>query len=406
MPYPLFSVFGVELEYMIVDRTTLAVRPIADDLIHTFVGDYTADVERGAIAWSNELVNHVIEMKTNGPAASLDGLAEAFRREVQVINDALAPHDAMLLPTGAHPLMDPLTETRLWPHEYNEIYSLYNRIFDCRGHGWANLQSTHLNLPFAGDAEFARLHAAIRVLLPIIPALSASTPLLDGRLTGYADSRLEQYRHNQERIPVIAGAVIPEAVFSEADYHARIFQPIDAAIRPYDTEGVLDHHFLNSRGAIARFDRGAIEIRIIDLQESPAADLAILQGVAAVLRRLIDEAWTDRETQQAWSEQELATIFLDVIRTAEHTVLRNPAYLGLFGLEAAEATAQDLWRHLLDQVRPDLPWDAARTLATIVEWGSLTSRIVRRLDGDVTPERIRSVYRELARCLVSNTLLL
>jgi hypothetical protein len=87
----------------------------------------------------------------------------------------------MLLPTGAHPLMDPFTETRLWPHEHKEIYNLYNRIFDCRGHGWSNLQSTHLNLPFSGDAEFKKLHAAIRLLLPLIPALSASTPLLDGK---------------------------------------------------------------------------------------------------------------------------------------------------------------------------------------------------------------------------------
>ncbi|RMH67126.1 MAG: glutamate--cysteine ligase [Bacteroidetes bacterium] len=406
MPYPLFSVFGVELEYMIVDRTTLAVRPLADVLIRHVTGTYTSDVDRGLLAWSNELVNHVIELKTNGPVPALDGLAEAFRQEVRAINEVLAAHDAMLLPTGAHPLMDPLTETQLWPHEYSEVYGLYNRLFDCRGHGWSNLQSTHLNLPFRDDAEFGRLHAAVRVLLPIIPALSASTPLLDGRLTGLADSRLEHYRHNQARIPEIAGVVIPEAVFTEADYHARIFRPIDAAIRPHDTEGVLDHHFLNSRGAIARFDRGAIEIRVIDLQESPAADLAILQGLVAVLRRLVGETWTDQATQRAWSEHDLAALFLDVIRTAEHTVIRSPAYLRLFGLEAETATAQDLWRHLLDQIRPELPLEAARTLATIVEWGSLASRIVRRLGDDVTPERIRTLYHELARCLVANTLLI
>ena len=30
---PLFSAFGIEIEYMIVDRETLAVRPIADKLL-------------------------------------------------------------------------------------------------------------------------------------------------------------------------------------------------------------------------------------------------------------------------------------------------------------------------------------------------------------------------------------
>ena len=43
------------------------------------------------------------------------------------------------------------------------IYDTFDRIFSCKGHGWANLQSMQINLPFRGDEEFARLHAAIRV---------------------------------------------------------------------------------------------------------------------------------------------------------------------------------------------------------------------------------------------------
>src|SRR5678809_520166 len=90
--------------------------------------------------------------------------------------------------------MNPERETRLWPHEDNEIYEAFDRVFGCTGHGWSNLQCTHLNLPFAGDAEFARLHAAIRLVLPIIPALAASSPILDSRLTGLMDTRLHCYR--------------------------------------------------------------------------------------------------------------------------------------------------------------------------------------------------------------------
>ena len=419
MPYSLFDVFGVELEYMIVDRATLQVRPIADTLIHAFSGDYTSDVDRGPIAWSNELVNHVVELKTNGPAEALDGLAEAFHAEVRVINEALEEHGAMLLPTGAHPLMDPHRETVLWPHEYNEVYSLYDRVFDCRGHGWANLQSVHLNLPFDGDAEFARLHAAIRVLLPIIPALSASTPLLDGTPTGFRDSRLETYRHNQKRLPIIAGAVVPEPVFSEADYHARIFQPVFTRaeyegrllqgiyddLAPLDPEGVLRHEWVNARGCIARFDRGAIEIRIIDLQECPAADLALLQGIVMVLRALVDEAWAPLPEQQRWSEHDLAAIFLDVIRDAEDTRITDGAYLHLFGMETAAATAGEVWQHLLEELGDVLPADARRLLRTIAAEGCLSTRILRRLGAAPAEDVVRSTYRELAECLAANTLL-
>ncbi len=403
--YSLFEVFGVELEYMVVDRTTLAVRPLVDRLFFDMTGNWTADVDNGDIAWSNELVNHVVEFKTNGPAPALEGLAERFHANVLQLNDRLAPYGAQLLPSGAHPLMDPFTETVLWPHEYSDVYRLYNRIFDCRGHGWANLQSTHLNLPFRNDDEFGPLHAATRVLLPILPALSASTPLLDGALTGYADSRLETYRHNQERIPSIAGQVIPEAVFTRAAYYERIFQPIRNDIRPFDTDNLLDQHFLNSRGAIARFDRGALEIRVLDLQEAPLADLAILAVVVTVLKTLIAGRWTGLGALKAWHENDLAVIFLTVIRDGERARITNPAYLRLFGIDADAVDAAGLWRHLSAEVGEALPAFARAPLRHLLTHGTLSTRIVRHLDGDLSPVNIRRVYRLLADCLATNTLL-
>mgnify|MGYP000234678277 CR=1 FL=1 len=85
----LFEVFGVEMEYMIVDRTTLAVRPISDELLRGASDEYVQMVERGSFAWSNELVCHVIEIKTNGPAPGLQGLAEGFHGEIRFINEPL-----------------------------------------------------------------------------------------------------------------------------------------------------------------------------------------------------------------------------------------------------------------------------------------------------------------------------
>ncbi|HET9233312.1 MAG TPA: glutamate-cysteine ligase family protein, partial [Candidatus Eisenbacteria bacterium] len=188
-PLGLFDAYGVELEYMIVDATTLDVRPIADTLLGP-----EGDVDRGAATWSNELALHVIEIKNSEPAPRLTGLARVFQDEVREVNRRLAPQGAMLLPTGMHPWMDPDREFRTWPHEGGPVYGTFHRIFDCRGHGWANLQSVHLNLPFANDAEFGRLHAAIRLVLPLLPALAASSPARSGRLTGFMDTRLNVYR--------------------------------------------------------------------------------------------------------------------------------------------------------------------------------------------------------------------
>lgn len=288
-PLHLFEAFGVELEYMIVDAQTLAVLPISDKVLYQVAGDYVSQVDLPDVAWSNELVLHVIELKTVEPAPALEPLAEKFHEHIGRVNELLEPLGGRLMPSAMHPWMNPWREMRLWPHEYSPVYEAYHRIFDCRGHGWANLQSVHLNLPFADDAEFGRLHAAIRLLLPIMPALAASSPIMDRHVTGLLDNRLDVYRTNARKVPFCTGLVVPEPVFTQADYQREILQRMYRDIAPLDPEGVLQDEFLNSRGAIARFERGSIEVRVLDVQECPAADLAICQAITSVLRALVAE---------------------------------------------------------------------------------------------------------------------
>lgn len=403
--YGLFEAFGIELEYMLVDRSTLDVRPLCDVLMQEAAGHITGDFDNGRLAWSNELVNHVVELKTKGPAPSLEGLHQVFHQNVQQINELLSKHNALLLPTGAHPWMNPFTETQLWTHESSEIYKLYNRIFDCRGHGWSNLQSTHINLPFKNEEEFGRLHAAIRLVLPLLPALAASTPILDGRNTGFRDARLEHYRFNQKRLPIIAGSIIPEAVYTQGDYQAQIFDPIRSAIAPYDEEGLLKQYFLNSRGAIARFDRGAIEIRLLDIQESPRADMAIVALVVAVVQALAEGEWATYAAQCKWHEQDLLDLLLKTIREGEEARLSDAAFLRLWHYPGKRATAGELWQHLLERVADRLSAEQVTTLRYQLYHGTLSQRILSQLKGDFRRPALHEVYRRLGDCLQSNTLL-
>jgi gamma-glutamyl:cysteine ligase YbdK (ATP-grasp superfamily) len=400
-PLHLFQAFGVELEYMIVDRQTLDVLPVADRVLHSIAGRYVSDVEFDDVSWSNELVLHVIELKTTGPAPRLEPLAEAFQTHVRRVNELLVPLGGRLMPSAMHPWMDPHREMRLWPHEYSPVYEAYHRIFDCRGHGWANLQSVHLNLPFAGDEEFGRLHAAIRLLLPIMPALAASSPLVDRRLSGMMDTRLDVYRTNSQRIPSITGAVIPEPVYTAADYDREVFQRMYRDIAPLDPEGVLQDEFLNARGAIARFDRGAIEIRVLDVQECPAAAVAVCAAIVAVLKALTDELWQDVQAQQAFATEPLRAILLDAVRDAERAVITDRRYLEQFSYrDAARATAGDLWQHLAETtgvLSDDSPW--AGPLRTILRDGPLARRIAACVGQSASPERLAAVYAQLCDCL-------
>jgi gamma-glutamyl:cysteine ligase YbdK (ATP-grasp superfamily) len=403
MPLSLFQAYGVELEYMIVDGASLAVRPIADRVLEAAAGHITSEVELGEIAWSNELALHVIELKTNGPAQSLEPLPELFQEQIGRINAILEKRGARLMPSAMHPWMDPDTELRLWPHDYNPVYEAYNRIFDCRGHGWANLQSVHLNLPFADDEEFGRLHAAIRLLLPILPALAASSPIVERRASGMQDTRLEVYRKNSQRIPSITGSVIPEPVFTRTDYERQIFQRMYADIAPFDPEKILQQEFLNSRGAIARFDRQTIEIRVLDVQECPLADLAICAAVSGVLQAMCGERWTSAAEQQSLSVAPLAAILLASIWEADAAVIDDERFLAQFGYAGASATANELWRHLVESTMPAAaPWQ--RPLATILDRGPLSRRIMRALGSEApSQDRLDAVYRDLCACLAEGT---
>ncbi len=406
-PYHLFEGYGVELEYMIVDRDTLAIKPIADELLKYELGRYGSDFENGIVTWSNELVLHCIELKSTKPEVDFEALEAAFTENVTRINAILLRWNAMLLPTAAHPFMNPLTEAKLWPHDNNEVYEVYNKIFDCRGHGWSNLQSTHLNLPFDGEEEFAKLHAAIRLVLPILPALCASSPIIGGKSTGLLDTRLQYYKTNQAKIPTITGSVIPEAVFSSNEYKRIIYDPIKMDIIPFDPEGMLDPVWVNSRGAISRFDRGSIEIRLMDVQECPAADLAIQTLVIETIKALVNEEFISIDDQMKWEAEPLAQILEAGVEKAEQAVINDKAYLKIFRLEAGTSTVGALWNHILTQllVTDDLK-NRRHDLEIILNRGSLATRIVRSLNGDYSANSVVNIYRVLSNCLMRNRLFL
>ena len=399
--YHLFEVYGIELEYMLVSKKTFKVQSSVDTLFVAKTGEYVSDVDNGDIAWSNELVSHVVELKTNGPTKSLDNLSKQFHDNILEINDLLLVISSNLLPTAAHPTMDPATDSKLWEHEASEIYELYNRIFGCKGHGWNNLQSMHINLPFYDDSEFEKLHAAIRIILPLIPGLSASSPILDGKYHECKDARLHYYKSNQKKIPHLTGLVIPEQVFCKDEYYKQIFQPIQDAIRPYDDNNILDHHFLNSRGAIARFDRNAIEIRVIDLQECPAADIAIAAFIIELLKLLVSEKWISLEEQKSWSHHDLFKILDKSITYADAAIVDDEAYIKMLGFQGPTRLSE-IWSSLYLNLKANIHPQHYPALETILERGSLSTRIHERLGNQPTADEIRACYEDLASCLAKN----
>jgi glutamate---cysteine ligase / carboxylate-amine ligase len=398
----LFGGYGIELEYAVVDRASLAVRPIVDELLKRFAGSYTGDFDDGPISWSNELALHVVELKTNGPAPSLRGVATQFQTSLLRLDRELSTMGARLLPGGMHATMDPAREFVRWPHDYAEVYAAYDRIFDCRGHGWSNLQSCHLNLPFRNDDEFGRLHLAARALLPLLPALAASSPFCDGKFTGWLDWRLEVYRHNQQRVPRIAGMVVPEPVTTRAAYFAEILEPTWRDIGPLDPDGLLHEEWLNSRGVVAKFFRDALEIRVLDVQECPAADIGICALVVAVLRALCEARWCDFAALAALPTDELATVLWQVARDGDQAIVGHAGLLRVLGLDSMPRPAIEVWRALADALLPDVAdFDPAleAPLHTILRQGPLARRQLAAVGERPDRATLQRLQTQLADCL-------
>lgn len=403
----LFEGYGIELEYMLVNKETLKTQPMADQVLRTLAGEDVMAVEMGEIAWSNELALHVIEIKSNGPKKDLLALQKEMFKAINAMNKQLDSQSACLLPTAMHPFFDPDKDLKLWDAENSEIYASYDRIFSCKGHGWANLQSIHINLPFYDDAEFAKLHAAIRLVLPLLPALAASSPIVEGKRGPFLDSRLSFYLQNQRRIKSIIGEAIPEAVTSQADYKQKILQPMYRDIAPHDPTGILQHEWLNSRTAIARFERNAVEIRILDIQECLAADFAIISYVTSLIEALIGETWAKQSTQHSIELKGLREIMDVALNDGLDGVISNQCYLQCFGLSAPQ-TIRDVISHQVKALPTKIkqahsPFE--KDLDFILKDGNAATRMLRYLGKDMSQENITRLFQQLAKCLQTNQLL-
>jgi len=399
--YRAYEVAGLESEYSIVDGS-LAPRCGVAALFSALTGHTTSDVELQSVGLSNELAAHVLEMKTPPVRSLVDAekrLVDGVRRTSKVLRERFGWR---LLPTGMHPLMRP-QDTELWSRGSRRIYETYARLFGIRAHGWLNVQSCQVNLPFGSERDAIVMHNAAAALVAYLPALAASSPLVEGRRGPGLSSRMVFYAKNQARIPLITNGVVPEVVDSFDDYHRRVLGGIYAALaRLRDTE-LIRHEWVNSRGAILRFDRRAMEVRVLDLQECPKMDVAIsafVRGALASLAARVEEGKLELPPRAPLLADYGRAVKLGLgAKIAARWSLRKATPRTVRAL--LEALVEDAETHVRTDERPYL-----RLVARRLARGSLAEGIRRRTDRQRAGERrrdaIRAVYVELMDCLDAN----
>lgn len=284
--FQMLEVLGPEHEFALVDETLQPV-PVVDQVIKALRGRIVNYVNCQTFTFGKELQAHVAEFNATTPFISPVLFEATMQNAVDYIQELLSrKFDAQLLGTGMHPLLLP-TEVKIWTHRDRKIYQELHRIFNLYQHGWVNIHAFQLNLPYGTQTEALRLHNLISHILPYLVAISASSPICEGDFSGYCDTRLWYYQQSQSRVPSLLGSIIPETVSSFHEYRQEIITRYSHDLATLGAPRfLLQREWLNSRGAIFRFDRQAIEIRIMDEQECIKADVALSCFLRACLRGL------------------------------------------------------------------------------------------------------------------------
>jgi glutathione synthase/RimK-type ligase-like ATP-grasp enzyme/gamma-glutamyl:cysteine ligase YbdK (ATP-grasp superfamily) len=406
--YRPFSVAGVELEYAVVDRD-LNVASRVESAFRVLAGRAVSDVELGSVAFSNEIADHVFEVKTVAPVASLRTAEEVLAEGVQRFSAVLRQEwDARLLPTGMHPWMDP-RRGHLWTRSNACIYATYDRLFDVRTHGWMNVHASHLSLPMGREEEATAMLNASALLVPYLPALAASSPMHDGELQPHADSRLAWILEHQARIPESQGEIVPEYVEGLSDYRKRILGPMYAALDRLPDAGELRHDFFNARGAVFKLGSKRMEVRVLDAQECVRMDIVVAVFVRAALKHLTRRLAAGRLPLP--EHKALVDDFRACIRDGSRARVRAP-HLGDTAERDAEGRvgAGEVLRVLLEGARKSVPKKDAEYLdlaERMIAAGTLSERIRAALepftsDDEGFTEEARKVYIELMDCLETN----
>jgi gamma-glutamyl:cysteine ligase YbdK (ATP-grasp superfamily) len=227
-----------------------------------------------------------------------------------------------------------------------------------------------------------------------LPAISAASPIYEGQFGAYVDNRLHFYMTNQKEVNSVTGDVIPEYIFSFEQYRKEIIEKYSMELAKKGVDKCLLYKdWVNSRGAIFRFDRRAIEIRIMDEQECVKLDVALSCFLRALLRGMI------RDEPNLLPHENLVKDFYSVIAGGLNAKVSHPK--GKTAKQVCEHFFKIAWENALKEEKKYLPLIRKR-----IEAGSLSEiikeRVQRRAQKTDLREAIVSVYLELVKSLMKN----
>jgi carboxylate-amine ligase len=259
---------GVEEEFSILDPGTLALRPRFEQL-------RAAAAERDSVLYEHitgELISSEIEIISGAGADLHDALARQRERRKGLFALAAA-HGAALGATGTHPWADYREQPIIDTEHYRRVEEGLKYV------AWRNNTfSLHVHVGVREIDRAVKVCDRLRPLLPVLLAISANSPYLDGRDTGLHSARTQSFTKSFPRCGV------PDAFGGWAAYR----EYIDFLVR---TRSIVE--FTQVWWSVRpHFSFGTVELRICDAQataQESNALAALMVACIAQAMRDVDE---------------------------------------------------------------------------------------------------------------------
>jgi predicted glutamate--cysteine ligase len=156
--------------------------------------------------------------------------------------------------------------------------------------------SIHINVGISDPELLMRACRVIRVEAPLYLALSASSPFLDGKATGYHSTRWKTFPQTPTNVPLF-------------ESHAHHIEWVEKQLAEGTMQNVR-HLWASVRpnGNRRPYELNRLEVRICDLVTDPIALLAITALLEARLLQLIENPHIDPLTQSTIPPEDLISL--------------------------------------------------------------------------------------------------
>ena len=176
---PLSITLGVEEEFFLVDPTTRDLLPDPDPRIFEY-----CDKNRGDHKVVAEFLRSQIETTTR-VCSSVEDVRSALMETRRLVIDAARQHGAAVLAASTHPFAEWHNQVVTAGRRYEQFAMTYQQAVRELLVG-----GLHIHAGFGDEDSRVRVMTAMRRYLPLLHALSASSPFSSGRETGFKSYRL------------------------------------------------------------------------------------------------------------------------------------------------------------------------------------------------------------------------